>query len=489
MPTDNTVSFAKGVTEQLKQSKSLGEISDHSQNMLKELKSTQKSFEMLQIELAPQREILDAAVKDNSYLKDVVDQLDGLVKLDGAARKDQKIGLARLAQIRKDLDGNKEISDESRAILDRYMQRIDEGLTKQSNILNSIKKAAYENIDKITGGIAYALGESPLGMMLSGFLSTKIKEIFERRREAKNQKANLAKLKAIEAATKGVEKAVKGSKPTRLDAAQAAPTRTTARGAPVRRKAGIGARMTMIMVAGMIRLFSMATSAVTGLVSAVSLISGGIQLAWTALSGFASFIWDMIKNLGSALARLIPGFSGDKTTAGGKASKTTKPGGKATQMSKTGSVVKKGAGKALSIAGRGAALLGPAAAVAGAGYAGWEIGSWLNDELNSLVKNATGGKSQSLGEWIYDKTHDDKTQNLVAATSENVKAVNGAKSGALVQSQRELEAMRHPTAEGAGGSSSTVVQTSQTTNQVIAPRIDPSNHDPSFLKASLAGAT
>ena len=45
----------------------------------------------------------------------------------------------------------------------------------------------------------------------------------------------------------------------------------------------------------------------------------------------------------------------------------------------------------------------PAAAVAGAGYAGWKVGGWLNDNvINPAAEKMTGVKGQTLGGAIYD---------------------------------------------------------------------------------------
>jgi hypothetical protein len=55
------------------------------------------------------------------------------------------------------------------------------------------------------------------------------------------------------------------------------------------------------------------------------------------------------------------------------------------------------------------ATLGKIAAVAGAGFVGWEIGSWIspwvNGKINSGVESMTGGENKTLGGWIYDKVN------------------------------------------------------------------------------------
>lgn len=66
-----------------------------------------------------------------------------------------------------------------------------------------------------------------------------------------------------------------------------------------------------------------------------------------------------------------------------------------------------------AVAGAGGAgkFIGRAGKVFGVGTAlasGWEVGTLLNDyAINPSVKALTGGKSTSLGGWIYDATHDD----------------------------------------------------------------------------------
>jgi len=58
--------------------------------------------------------------------------------------------------------------------------------------------------------------------------------------------------------------------------------------------------------------------------------------------------------------------------------------------------------KLIGTMGRVSALAG----VAGAAFAGWEVGGWLNDNaINPMVRALTGDKSQTLGGWIYDTTH------------------------------------------------------------------------------------
>ncbi|MDR2507615.1 MAG: hypothetical protein LBD67_06430 [Candidatus Accumulibacter sp.] len=49
--------------------------------------------------------------------------------------------------------------------------------------------------------------------------------------------------------------------------------------------------------------------------------------------------------------------------------------------------------------------LGSIAALAGAAFAGWKAGGWLNDKINAKISEKTGGKNDSLGGWLYDKTH------------------------------------------------------------------------------------
>lgn len=60
----------------------------------------------------------------------------------------------------------------------------------------------------------------------------------------------------------------------------------------------------------------------------------------------------------------------------------------------------------------GLGLLTKAAGVFMAAYAGWQIGGWLNDNvINPGMEKLTGQKGQTLGGWIYDKTHKDYDPN------------------------------------------------------------------------------
>lgn len=63
-------------------------------------------------------------------------------------------------------------------------------------------------------------------------------------------------------------------------------------------------------------------------------------------------------------------------------------------------------GTALTGASTGLGALARAAGVFMAAYAGWKAGGWLNDNvINPAVQKLTGDKNQTLGGWIYDRTH------------------------------------------------------------------------------------
>lgn len=60
----------------------------------------------------------------------------------------------------------------------------------------------------------------------------------------------------------------------------------------------------------------------------------------------------------------------------------------------------------LGIAATAIRAVGAAAGVLAAAYAGWKAGGWLNDNVvNPTVQKLTGDKNQTLGGWIYDRTH------------------------------------------------------------------------------------
>jgi hypothetical protein len=63
-------------------------------------------------------------------------------------------------------------------------------------------------------------------------------------------------------------------------------------------------------------------------------------------------------------------------------------------------------GTALTGASTGLGALARAAGVFMAAYIGWKAGGWLNDNvINPAVQKLTGDKNQSLGGWVYDRTH------------------------------------------------------------------------------------
>jgi hypothetical protein len=84
-----------------------------------------------------------------------------------------------------------------------------------------------------------------------------------------------------------------------------------------------------------------------------------------------------------------------------------------------------GLGNAMSIAaGKASGLLGTLGkigAVGGAAFAGWEIGSWLNENVvNPGMEKLTGEKGQTLGGWVFDKMNPDESagrQSLIAPSA------------------------------------------------------------------------
>lgn len=84
-----------------------------------------------------------------------------------------------------------------------------------------------------------------------------------------------------------------------------------------------------------------------------------------------------------------------------------------------------GLGSAMTAAsGKGKALLGTLGkigGVAGAAFAGWEIGTLINDKLiNPGMEKLTGEKGQTLGGWIYDKLNPEEggRQSLVGPAAQ-----------------------------------------------------------------------
>lgn len=61
--------------------------------------------------------------------------------------------------------------------------------------------------------------------------------------------------------------------------------------------------------------------------------------------------------------------------------------------------------------------------LAGAAYVGWQVGSWLNDNVvNPGMEALTGEKGQTLGSWIYDKTHPENNPSPSLVGGNQVKA-------------------------------------------------------------------
>ena len=122
-------------------------------------------------------------------------------------------------------------------------------------------------------------------------------------------------------------------------------------------------------------------------------------------SNLGSLISDLL-DLGGRGKRGRPGRGGKgRPGRGGKG----RPGRFGRMPRIPGGIASAGRGL-LSTVGR---FAGPVGALAGAGMVGWEIGTALNKYvIDPGVSWATGGKSQSLGTWIYDKIHGDEDLSL-----------------------------------------------------------------------------
>ena len=95
----------------------------------------------------------------------------------------------------------------------------------------------------------------------------------------------------------------------------------------------------------------------------------------------------MLGKVGSGLMRMLPAAAKIAGPAAGKG---------AGMLGKVGSGLMRMLPAAAKIA-------GPAAAIGAAGYGGWKLGGWLNDNvINPGVARLTGVEGQTLGGAIYD---------------------------------------------------------------------------------------
>lgn len=70
-----------------------------------------------------------------------------------------------------------------------------------------------------------------------------------------------------------------------------------------------------------------------------------------------------------------------------------------------------------------AVMLGKIAGVGAAAFAGWQIGTLLNDKLiNPAVQRLSGNKDASLGTWIYDKLHPEESASTYMTAAQAAQA-------------------------------------------------------------------
>lgn len=167
--------------------------------MLTNLRSAQRDFERLDFELkmSGAEQKLEEKASTDALLSKILDELRQARSLDGASRADQKQALARLTDIRKTVSTQTHWDKETKEVLEHYLTRVETGLSKQSSLLAGISKGVANNADKIGAGVAYALGNSPLGAMIGGFLTERVKTFVERRQERRNARAQLKKTEAL----------------------------------------------------------------------------------------------------------------------------------------------------------------------------------------------------------------------------------------------------------------------------------------------------
>lgn len=146
----------------------------------------------------------------------------------------------------------------------------------------------------------------------------------------------------------------------------------------------------------------------------------------TAFIGLMGSVWRLVWALGAMTATAIPAsIAGLKSLGGAMATAGT---------------------KANTLIG----LLGKVGSVGAAAMAGWEIGSWLNDNvINPSVQKLTGQKDQTLGGWFYDALHPEEAaamqqQSILGAGASQV-------SGKItVDFQNAPEGMRVTETKAAG---------------------------------------
>lgn len=132
-------------------------------------------------------------------------------------------------------------------------------------------------------------------------------------------------------------------------------------------------------VASLVEFVGGAKNALIGLVIIMNLQT------IAAFVGLLGSVWRLIWGLGTMTVTAIPAA--------------------VTSMGTLGTAMMTAGTKANALLG----VLGKLSAVAAAGFAGWEIGTWLNDNvINPGVQKLTGDKDQTLGGWIYDKLHPDE---------------------------------------------------------------------------------
>jgi hypothetical protein len=137
-----------------------------------------------------------------------------------------------------------------------------------------------------------------------------------------------------------------------------------------------------------------------------------------------------------------------------------------TMLDKVKSLASGGLGSTGGMISKGAKLLGPAALVAGAGAAGFGLGTLANPLIDKAVSSMSG-EENSLGTWIYNKTH--PSENLEAKKSTQVTAIQRATDekikASVVQKNIQQPPIMLNTPVVTNNNSSTIIANSSVRNQ------------------------
>jgi len=169
---------------------------------LKDIENTlgkaKASFDRFDVTAQHNEKQLSEISGKSSVLKTVVEGMDKVKEAANGSWHEQKIAKNHLKILQKEIATNGKLSKEEKELLEQQADTLQQGFRSNSTAMTKVKGALEKYSDAAVAGITTLLGNSPATMFLSKLVVDQTKNFFARKKEKKIQKARLAKQRALD---------------------------------------------------------------------------------------------------------------------------------------------------------------------------------------------------------------------------------------------------------------------------------------------------